>query len=321
MRKFKIILQTPRICIYAVLMICLLSINSCKHNNFVGFEGPAQCVSANFAFTQAFNPPGTVDFSTDSVIFTAGFNEIVSWTITVTGQTSGATISFSGKSSNINTVWRGNPGSIAFFQLENVTVELKIPCRESTTKTINITGKPNFNNCGVLLSDFDGHGVAQTFNFYPGAGNTAPAGVMNSPLLSPQGGQYYHASGGNPPPVSWYYGEVGSSPFSLAKLGTTYPDSVYFNVLINSNGVSTGSINIMLRGNNNYSAIYKPDGSSGWKLLSLKVSDFKPLSPGPSANPMQVTSVTFDLGPSVNQGDPCEIDIDLVIFTKGHPFF
>jgi hypothetical protein len=315
MKKFKVL----SICI--ILTICMISINSCKHDNIVGFEGPAQCVSADFAVTQAFSANSTVNFSTDSVTFTAAFNEVTSWTITVTGQTSGATVSFSGKSNTINTVWRGNPGSIVFFQVEQVTAELKVPCRDAITITLNITGKPNFNNYGYLISDFDGHGHSQAFNFYKGAGYIGTFGVMNAPLVSPQGGNYYHVNG-TTSPASWYYGEAGcAAAFSLTSLGTTNADSVYFNVLINNNGVSTGTVNILLQAVDRYSSVVKLNGGAGWKLVSLKLSDFKPSTAGPSVNPKQITSVAFDLGPASNMGDPAEIDIDLVIFTKGHPFF
>jgi hypothetical protein len=343
MKKIKILLQRSFVCI-----IGFLTINSCKHDNILGFEGPAQCVSANFAITQALNAPASVNFNTDTVIFKAGFNEVVSWTITVTGNTSGASISFSGKSNTINQVWRGNPGSIVFFQIEQVTAVLKVPCRDAVTTTTNIIGLPNFVNCGVLISDFDGHGKSPGVGFYPSVKSSPTAGSdftgtlgailfapgtatsttcsglgpVNSPIVSPQGGNYFHVKG-TATPANYYYGEAASNTvFSLAPLGTTRADSAYFNALINTNGVSTGMITILLTTSaTRYSYQYKADGGLGWKLLSVKLSDFKPATAGPSVNPKNVTAVAFDLGPNTNPGQPCEINLDLVIFTKGQPFF
>jgi hypothetical protein len=317
MRKFKDVLNTTRAVMFMVSLTCIMAMTSCKHDNFTDHVGPAMCPTADFAITQSFLPANaTVNFANDSIIFTAAFNEVISWSIKVTGRTTGASITFSGKDDNINTVWRGNPGSLVFFGVETADVVLTIPCREAITTTVTITGKGNFMNCGVLISDFDGNGMI------PNAGWArfgAPSligtnsSAKNAPLVSPQAPYYWHLYG-TPSSSSWYVGGI-SSPISITDLGTNDPDSVYFNVLLNSNSNSLGLLQIGISQNGTYYNYNVPFDWSGWKLISFKLSDIK------ITNPSQVDALQFGLNCKNQPGDTPEANFDFIIFTKGQPFF
>src|SRR5690349_9020675 len=59
-----------------------------------------------------------VSLSKDSLYFVSKFSEVVSWNLTLQGQTSGATQVFSGVSDSLNlsnTLWTGNSNSVPFF--------------------------------------------------------------------------------------------------------------------------------------------------------------------------------------------------------------
>jgi hypothetical protein len=323
-----------------VIFIILL-LNSCKHDNFKDFVGPGHCPSPSFSVTTPLNITAqvipSIQLSTTPVVVTAEFNEAVSWTVTFKGNTSGANRIYSNNSKTVNVSWRGEPGSDVFFKNETVAIEFKIACKDAETYTRDITAN-NFNSYpssgkGLLLSDFDGNGsVANTFTKpgYNASGwssyFTLPNEItdyarLTTPLTAPQG-NYYMVLKGTPGPDSWYVGGGYASVPNLGSISgaTSDPSKMYVNAFINSGGNSTTLLGFTIKsGGVNYSKNINLNWT-GWKMVSLKLSDFETKRGIPLTDALSVTDLTFELNPATAKGQPTEANIDFIIFTLNEPF-
>ena len=318
--------------LHIILLAVLFAANSCKHDNFEDFVGPSYCVSENFAYTAGFNVSSTsLDLNFTPLTMTAAFNETAAWTITITGQTSGAQKVFTGKSASVNQVWRGEPGSEVFFQAEVVTVEFKVPCKDPVTYNVTVTSPSNFTTFGALISDFDGNGMvtnvttigynATGWSAYVTAPNVINEFVVkNTPLTGPVGSNYL-AFRGQAGPASWFVGGYYAT-VSLSSLSTNNPDSIYFNAFVNGNGNSTTLLGITLLGSGGTKSMKLIDVNwTGWKMVSFKISE---ANQHPSAPPVTDTylanAIDFGFNCKSAMGQPGEAHVDFVIFTEGKPF-
>lgn len=307
---------------FGILTMVLVLFNSCKHDNFNDFVGPAHCPPSTFKILQNLQASNdTVNFLNENLTLSARFSEPISWTVTIKGTVSNAVKTYSGKSDTISIEWKGNPGSSVFFKEETVTAELSVACFPKDVQTVYIDQPNNFINYGVLVSDFDGLGEGGTWSFYPaytegGQWLAAPA-VVNAPSdPSPQGGAYYFLNG-KASSESWFIGGAFHFNSLLNKLGTTNPEEVYFNAFVNFNSVNSTSlaITILQKTGGKKTLVIAKDHWSGWKLVSFKLSDVGVV------NPNNVTGVDFGIGPTPEQGLPASVKYDFIIFTKGEPFY
>ncbi|MFN3405043.1 MAG: hypothetical protein ACK40G_13160 [Cytophagaceae bacterium] len=312
--------------LYILLILPVIIFSNCNRTK-EKFAGPGICPTNNFKVTEELSvTQNSVDFTTGekSVTYTAKFNEIVSWTLTIKGLTSGAKKVFQGNSSDLNVIWKGEPGNSTFFVVENTVAELTISCLNNTyTKEVAITKVSDFSTLGVLVSNFDGQGaipgvVGADWYLY-GPGWVVPeSGIRNEPVTpSPQGGKYLRVVG-NVPGGGYFSAGASSNSFNITSLNSTSADSIYFNAFINGNGNNNSYIAITIFEKDRKRTYLLDVNWTGWRLVSLKLSDFFPF-----LNPMDVSSIAFDLSakdpaPGKNNG---EENIDFIIFTKGEPFY
>jgi hypothetical protein len=307
------------------LIMIVAGLQSCKHDNFKEFVGEAICPGKNFTVLQPFQvSSNNIDLNFGGLVMTAGFSETAKWTITITGQTSGAKRVYSGKSSSVNVTWYGQPGNMTFFKNETVTVKFEILCLPDLNVTENVTiTKNNFNTFGgVLVSDFEGNGSvtntttmgynASGWSSYASPGTTYNSfTVTNTPLTPPTTPNYLHIDA-QPGATSWWSGGVYGT-ISLSSLPTSHPDSIYFNAFIY--GHPTTSLTISLVGPGGpFNRTLNLGTWTGWKYITYKLSDVGVV------NPLTLNALEFGFGPATEAGQPNQVNVDFVIFTAGEPF-
>ena len=117
-----------------IFLVGLLGVLSCKREYIEnGFEGPAQ-ISASDKFSIINNLTiNTKPYFAVNVIpnFLATFNETISWTIVITGDSSTGIKTFSGTSNSINVSWDGTHDGTYYFE-----------DGEPATATLSILGSP-----------------------------------------------------------------------------------------------------------------------------------------------------------------------------------
>jgi len=321
----------------AFCLLLLVVFNSCKHDNFKDYVGPSICPSASFKYKSDFKiSASSIDFkSTFGDTISASFTEPISWTVTITGKTSGGKKTYKAHSDTIGIIWQGEPGDpdntgmYRFFQTgEDVSVELTMPCQETVVKTIHITGASDFSLLGKLVSDFEGNGYvpnntawgysANGFSSYFSAPNKElEFGIVTSPLEGPAGPHYITLKG-QAGPTSWY---AGSMEFNAPTLmPASNPDSVYFNVFMSSGDNTTTVVGITMVTNKNYNKSILVNWK-GWKMLALKMSDFKDAQGNSMTDATKLSRISLGLNPATAQGQTCEVDLDFIMFTKNYPFF
>jgi hypothetical protein len=286
-----------------------------------------------FTITAQNIPTNTL--SSSPIEMKATFNEVVGWTLSIKGNTSGAQRTYSDKSSSVNVAWRGEPGSDKFFQTETVTIEFKIDCKEASVYTRDVTAN-SFNTYastgkGLLLSDFDGNGpVANTFtrpgysatgwsSYYTLPSEITEFGRVSTPLVAPQGTNYMVLKG---LPEKWYVGGGYAAVPSLTSIvgATSDPSKMYVNAFINNGGNSTTMVGLTLKSDGvNYTKNVTLDWS-GWKMVSYKLSEFETKMGIPLTNAHTVSDLTFELNPATAPGQSTEANIDFIIFTVNEPF-
>jgi hypothetical protein len=276
------------------------------------------------------------NFSTGATIyFTAKFANTTSWTITITGPTSGATKTISGISKDINSTnskWDGTANSVPSFKVGEVATATLTFANSSTvyTKTITIAGVKDLDADGVIVTDFGGTPtqISSWESDWPASVTT------NTTYSQPDGNAYMYMSGtpwqGGPPVNSPYVDFISILPSqSDIDYGAYFPlyadaSKVFFNIMVYGNGASSNNwLKVILHedGGNSRSIDIRPDWT-GWKLLSYNYkSDFLSTS---TAIPMpnRITSVQLVLlseskvlpGPAVN------VAFDHIIFTHNKPY-
>jgi hypothetical protein len=132
---------------------------SCKKRAYdeAGYVGAAYIsASSNFAITSAFNSssPQPLDLSADVATFEADFNENVTWTITIKGDSSNASYTFSGTSQNLVATWDGAFNGVYFFESgDSITATLtilgsklsqSIRCGVGSVRDYTVSASPDF---------------------------------------------------------------------------------------------------------------------------------------------------------------------------------
>ncbi|MBX9850688.1 MAG: hypothetical protein K2X86_02910 [Cytophagaceae bacterium] len=315
-----------------ILLAVMFVVNSCKHDNFEGFVGPSHCVSDNFAYTSNFAvSTNSIDLNMTTLSMTASFNEVASWTITISGQTSGAVKVFTGKSNTVNAIWRGEAAGTKFFQAEPVTVEFKVPCKDAIVQSVTVTNANTFTTFGALISDFEGNGMVSnvttldTYNAtgwseYTATPNTITQFQVNTDPGAVQGLKYLTYKGLTDA-AAWFQGGFYAT-ISLSSLPTNNKDSIYFNALIkgNGNGTTLLGITVVAPGPQKMGKNIKIDWQ-GWKWVSFKMSEATDLSATPISDMYNANAIDFGFNSIPTQGQPQEANIDFIIFTVGKPFY
>lgn len=303
----------------------VVGITSCKRSFDKDFDGLAICPSESFAVTTplvlkstATSSTTSVNMSTSSVTLTATFSEVVSWTIEVTGGTTGAFKSFTGTSNQINLIWSGEPDSAPFFGVEQVNAVLKVSCKTEAfgSAFINFTALPSFSAMPGYISNMDNNRGAldnaspKISSSFKSPGDPGYAG-------SPEGGAYLSMVGNDPVTPQWYYGQYNNliSMGALSGLNSD-PSTVYYNVYLK--GIAGSQAQIIFSETvpgavDDKARKVNFDLSPTWTMYTVKLSDIG------VNNPQNITKINTNLGASPVQTHTGELDMDLVIFTNNGP--
>jgi hypothetical protein len=326
-----------------LLLLFLLSISSCRKDD-TAFDGPSVADIYNeFKVEETFSAnTDTVNFaSNESVIFTATFSKIVDWNITITGTTSRAKKNISGSSKIINATnatWNGSTSLFPIFKSENCKVMLTLKDLPDTfLLNVRIAAPKSIN--GFTIANFE-TGLNPAWPKFIQSGANMDFKVKTD-TLAPEGAKYLNMAG----TVNWDYliglvdfpAQAYNSAITFPLAGN--PEAVYFNCLIY--GVPNTNPSIVLfqfkedeNANGTFTAASEDEYDyqinvdwAGWKLVSLKYSDFKYLINGNPAtpkgngiqNPDKLSKISM-----LHLADPnagfASTKIDMLIFTDNKPF-
>ncbi|MFM7024083.1 MAG: hypothetical protein ACKOXB_14015 [Flavobacteriales bacterium] len=336
----------------AVLLLSAVVFNGCHKKDTLG---PEVCPSAEFKITTPFSLNLTsVNPATDKLTMKAGFSEEIEWWITIKGG-SGATKSYHGTSDSLNIDYYGNSENDIFFKAEQCEVKFELACGHTegnATKSFTYTSMPTIHNpnFGFLLNDFDGKPATGAYSTSGGWGNDDNKEVVKVNNItvdpSPQGGKAMMYYGNAKDSITvpriklWYYGGFSSSIASqIAALKNTYgvtdPNRLYLNMYVR--GYATDYPNTQLQLSleglkeitesgtvaefKNYNLNLDWDG---WKMVSIKFSEFVNLHAFPStynaATNSNITNLGFGLGAGPEQNHHAKALLDFLIITIDAPY-
>lgn len=286
---------------YIIVPLFFLALFSCRKDKKT-FDGPSiEDIYSNFKMLSNFaSDKDSVAFASgEKVVFTAKFNKVVNWKITITGETSKAKKVIAGQSKVIdasNATWNGSTTFFPVFAAEKCTARLTIDgvtdSFECKVKILTVKSNP-----GLVVADFES-GFNPLWTKFIQSGANMDFNIKSDSLV-PQGTKYLNMAG----TVNWdwliglvdfpanAYG--GGNTFPLA----SNPDGVYFNCLIY--GVPNTNSSLVLfqfkedengdgtfNTNNEDEYDYQIDVNwSGWKLVTVKYSDIVTLVNGQPATP------------------------------------
>jgi hypothetical protein len=297
---------------------------SCKCSRTSEIVGPAACPSANFSYSPLVvkdNTSGkldTLDLSNSFANVSVTFNESISYTFIITGQTSGAIFKLNGTGAAINYNWYGNSTNGKYFtQGEVLSYALTNLCKTEALGQyqIYLSTIISYAGFGVKVINFEDNPAVST--------SPSPAAPLPSQLMtplsngydpSPQGGNYYHYQASVTQPT-WYFDYMTFNGISYSNLGSD-PSKVYLNFFAKGkvNSLAQMIIDEMAHGTKLTRKFYASVSPDGWKLFSVRLSDIGII------NPSQIKTLSVNFAAGGYQDTSCEIDLDLVLFTKDQPF-
>lgn len=312
-----------------VFLTALIGFSGCKRD-IDEFVGPEVAVATGgfTVFDSLMVSDDNPDFSLDTVLFTAKFNERVSWEILIEGSTSTAAKTLTGTGDSISVNWEGRSDLVYFFrEKEPVTAILSI-LGIGPVDTLAIEIKKGKVYEGYLINDFEGNGLAngswwQIFK----PNELVEYSDRYSNVLPPQGENSVLLKGIDVGPDG-FLGQTGHSGLIDLK-ALDFPedlDSLYFNCYVQGSRGSRLEIRFLQTVNDSpvgdeYS-YFVNIAWDGWKLISVPYSDFNKTA-GDGSSPIQksnaITRTKFVLRTNTN-GDPAEVLIDYPVFTIAKPF-
>lgn len=279
-----------------------LTFLACRKDKTI--DGPSiEELYSSFKMLSSFKAnKDSVDFSTGSTVgFSASFNKIVSWKITITGTSSKAKKIFSGQSKSIDastTVWNGTTTVFPLFAVENciakltidgVTDTFQVPVKIKNTRTINTS---------LVIADFES-GINPAWVKFVQTGANMDFNIK-SDTSKVQGNNYLNMAG----TVNWdwliglidYPASAYSTSANTLNLSAN-PDAVYFNCLVY--GVPNTNMSKVLfqfKEDENADGVFNANTEdeydfnidvtwTGWKLVSIKYSDITTLVNGQPVTP------------------------------------
>lgn len=324
-----------------LLIISLISVglSACRKENT--FEGPSiNEINSKFTILEPFKVNKTsADFETSNAIFTARFNKIVSWKITIKGSISKATKIITGESKVIdatNATWNGSTSVFPLFKAENCTATLLIASEnDSTSTTLAISKTKPLPTGARMIANFEnGLDPNWTKFFQSGA---AMECLVKSDNFAPEGNKYLNMGG----TVNWDW-LIGLVDFNARAYQnnvtfpfSTNPENEYFNVLIYGDpSTNLTKALFQFKEDENGDGVF--DGTkedeydysidvtwSGWRLVSVKYADIvtlvngNPASPNGNKqhNPDKISKISFLQLADPNLGF-AKCKLDLMTFTQ-----
>jgi len=324
-----------------LLSFLVLSLAACRKDTKI--DGPSIAeIYSNFKLLDPFKvSKDSVDFKTaETVYFSASFNKIVTWEITIEGQTSKAKKIINGQSRIIainNALWNGSTTKFPMFRSEKCVAKLKIE-DVADSFTVDVFVKNPKVNDGFIIADFEtGLKTSWTKFFQSGANMDCKVKTDN---LAPEGGSYLNMGG----TVNWDY-LIGLVDFPASAYNSaitfplnTNPDAVYFNCLIyGTTSANPSLVLFQFKEDENSDGAFSASNEDeydyqvtvdweGWKLVSIKYSDIFTLVNGnPSTpkgnglhNPNKLSKISMLHLANPNNGF-ASTKLDYIMFSNNKP--
>ena len=242
--------------LFGIILSGVVFSTSCKREELLGPE--LAVATANFDTTSVFRASlDSVDFETETVTFSAGFNERVNWKLTVTGTVTGAELVIRGTSDTIHSghgSFTGVSDNLAFFSKEQICIaELEIPGPNASKflyyDTIYIEKRKLFANA-FFYDDFESYGIGQKFagsttlwngDWYDYTNDATNGLNAISNQMSISGSQSYHINV-NDVNQGWFSTNMTMVGFDQDSLITTNPVDIYFNMYVYANENSQNQV-------------------------------------------------------------------------------
>ncbi len=352
-------MKMPKTINIPLLLKCLsfMIFLSCDREK-LDFIGPSTISPTDGFEVQSFTASNdSVDLENNTLLINASFNQAVTWTITITGQTSGATWSRTGLSSDItNLTWYGGHSGIQFFRTgENVTITVSFMASTiQSNLTVYIEQAHEFDELGLLPTYANFEGIDESAMVHPywvifppisgydveqGLGS-AVVSYSGEVVRPNQGDQYFYMRGlgsASDP------GFVSGTQCYIADAG--YPslpsdaDEVWINVYVWGSGNPNARLDMELQEDDTLSVLPSYKGWDddnyiatmrlnhyGWKLFSFKYADLETNiyeNLGDKGNkkhePHRLQNLVFILIKDQDQTMVSEAYFDYPIFTVGGP--
>lgn len=319
---------------HILYLSALLFIFSCDNDypEFMGSSLNDQFGELTFVDSLSSSSP-SFDFSQPSIprYFEASWTKNLEWTLTITGNQSGASKSFTGFGSKIDmnsTAWIGSADDFPSFYYEDCSVQLVLLDSETelvqnTTVTIDEIKLPQEGL--VVIADFE-DGYPTNSIEYVQPGSDMKFEITNGGAAQ---GQNFYSMGGY---VNWDY-YLGSLKIAadVSALESVPSSLVYFNIAViggeQGQVPANQFIKVICRESDNETYVYEfnPIDWSDWRLLSLPYDEFTlEGTPGNNQkNPSNITLVEVlslscpaGPGPIAGGGTPCEENTDLIVKTN-----
>lgn len=144
---------------FSLLLIPVLVFCSCAKDEPIGPDLGGLYGELELLSDFGHNMPNGVHFEDEETVdFSANFNLEVDYTLSFMGQSSGATYSISGKSTNLSGIsWGGDCNAVFFRPMEWVHCVLEFEDHPDNTQidSVFVWEQPDLSNSGVLMTSFE----------------------------------------------------------------------------------------------------------------------------------------------------------------------
>jgi len=317
--------------IAAALMILAMAAMSCKKVSPVGPNLVELYGKLIIKDSLSHNKPNGVDFSKDSVQFNGKWSIITPWKLTITGRTSGAVKTLTGKSKTLDTlmgIWNGTADCIFFINNEICDVKLSFDEHPDTMKsTIKILGLHDYKKDGsVILADFESN-----MAYNGGKSNRISTGII------PQGKSFYYIQGTEPGSYStvingkdttigakYYLGGFSSFTSSTGnyyKFGTSNASNVYVNFFAKGYNFIDTYLTFSFKVDTESFTQRIKIPLNGWAKMSFTLNE--PLNDNTKSKTLidisKINEIDVSLFSAGNKRDTIACGIDFIIITTGKP--
>lgn len=242
------------------LMISGVVLYSCTRKK-VDYLGPEYLSAPSNISATGLTVSTPVDFTIEKCTLSVTFNARVSYKVTYTGASSGATRSYDGVASFVDAsspggLWDGSHDGINFFR-SGETVNVKISFFRSTyseSSSTTITTQRNYldisnpNIIGLLPSNGYETGLGtfpSQFTFLSIPGCTSGLAVVNSTLGAPEGLNCFQLEGKSCQADGYFIGGIQHRKTGFFLPATwTDPSQIYFNLYVYGEGNKNGRLSL-----------------------------------------------------------------------------
>jgi hypothetical protein len=336
--------------------ISTLLFDGCKANKDE-FSGPQQgYASQNFVLVDDFKvSKDSVNFLKDTLKFVAKFNEKVSYSISITGATSGAVRHLEGLSDHVNTVWDGSAELVFFKAGEICSAKLTVLGKPGIVASRSLVIQKTYKPKGLVIANMEPASAGGSYascGFWQAGGQIA-CGLTNG--VPPLEGSYAMVLEGKDLNGSQYIGQAATKPIFNGQgiainpdptdtksisyyTKTSNPDSLWFTIFIYGTGQKDAQLYIKFDQDDDGKGGNEPASENGFELQILDLTHYgwKAFSYNYSAinlggntsfggngdgvhRPDKIVQIEYALW-SKRSNVPVSVVFDCPVFTVGKPF-